>query len=275
VGSVFSPYYALARRRGRPDPLHHCALNVALYGTAGPSWSCTERGRGALERTASTLAIGPSSLEWAGSALEIRIDEVTAPLPSRIRGVVRLHPQAVANQVFDLDVAGRHRWWPISPCARVEVDLDSPGLRWTGHGYLDTNGGDEPLADAFAQWHWSRATLEGGTAVLYDVTRRNGDNASVALRFDPSGAVRDEEPPAVAMLPRTRWLVGRETRADGGRPPAVRHTLEDGPFYARSVLSTDLFGERVTAMHESLSLDRFRAPWVQAMLPFRMPRRPG
>jgi len=25
-------------------------------------------------------------------------------------------------------------------------------------------------------------------------------------------------------------------------------------------------------VHESLSLDRFRAPWVQAMLPFRMPR---
>jgi hypothetical protein len=25
-------------------------------------------------------------------------------------------------------------------------------------------------------------------------------------------------------------------------------------------------------MHESLSLQRFRKPWVQAMLPFRMPR---
>jgi carotenoid 1,2-hydratase len=29
----------------------------------------------------------------------------------------------------------------------------------------------------------------------------------------------------------------------------------------------------VVAMHESLSLDRFMRPWVQAMLPFRMPRR--
>jgi len=28
----------------------------------------------------------------------------------------------------------------------------------------------------------------------------------------------------------------------------------------------------VTLMHESLSLDRFKMPVVQAMLPFRMPR---
>jgi carotenoid 1,2-hydratase len=28
----------------------------------------------------------------------------------------------------------------------------------------------------------------------------------------------------------------------------------------------------MTAVHESLSLDRFQARWVQAMLPFRMPR---
>ena len=35
IGSVFSPYYAWARRRGPADPLNHCALNVALYGTGG------------------------------------------------------------------------------------------------------------------------------------------------------------------------------------------------------------------------------------------------
>lgn len=186
---------------------------------------------------------------------------------------MRLHPPAISNHVFDLDAVGRHRWWPVSPCARVEVALDSPSLRWSGHGYLDTNDGDEPLEGGFAEWHWSRATLKGGTAVLYDVTRRGGDQASVALRFDRSGGVQDEDPPATARLPRTRWLVGRETRSDAGHEPAVRHTLEDGPFYARSVLASRLFGESVTAMHESLSLDRFRSPWVQAMLPFRMPRR--
>ena len=31
VGSVFSPYYAWARGRGRANPDDHCALNVAIY----------------------------------------------------------------------------------------------------------------------------------------------------------------------------------------------------------------------------------------------------
>jgi carotenoid 1,2-hydratase len=39
------------------------------------------------------------------------------------------------------------------------------------------------------------------------------------------------------------------------------------------VLSQRLLGEDVIAVHESLSLDRFRSRWVQALLPFRMPRR--
>jgi hypothetical protein len=41
----------------------------------------------------------------------------------------------------------------------------------------------------------------------------------------------------------------------------------------RSLLQTRLLGESATAVHESLSLRRFSAPWVQALLPFRMPRR--
>jgi carotenoid 1,2-hydratase len=38
------------------------------------------------------------------------------------------------------------------------------------------------------------------------------------------------------------------------------------------VIDTQILGRRMKAMHESLSLDRFRNPWVRAMLPFRMPR---
>jgi carotenoid 1,2-hydratase len=50
-------------------------------------------------------------------------------------------------------------------------------------------------------------------------------------------------------------------------------TLEDGPFYTRSIMATRLLGEDIELMHESLSGDRFASPVVKAMLPFRMPRR--
>jgi carotenoid 1,2-hydratase len=64
----------------------------------------------------------------------------------------------------------------------------------------------------------------------------------------------------------------RATRSEG--PVEILETFEDAPFYARSLLRGQWRGEQAMAVHESLSLDRFRAPWVQLMLPFRMPRRP-
>jgi carotenoid 1,2-hydratase len=38
-------------------------------------------------------------------------------------------------------------------------------------------------------------------------------------------------------------------------------------------VASRLFGRDVLAVHESLSLDRFRSPVVQWMLPYKMPRR--
>jgi carotenoid 1,2-hydratase len=53
----------------------------------------------------------------------------------------------------------------------------------------------------------------------------------------------------------------------------VLATLEDTPFYVRSLLRTDLLGEKVTAVHESLDIPRVVSLPVRMMLPWRMPRR--
>ncbi len=271
---MFSPYYAWARRGGPADPENFCALNVALYGAGGKRWTLTERGRGGLRRDRDTLAIGPSAVTWDGDCLGIRIDEVTMPIPTRVRGTVRVYPRVFTGKTFALDDSGRHRWSPLAPMARVDVALDKPELSWSGDGYLDSNDGDAPLEQDFTEWDWSRAKTPDGAAVLYNVTRRVGADFSLALRFSEDGATEHFSPPPRADLARTSlWRVPRRTRADADGTATVRETLEDTPFYARSVISADLLGKPVTAMHESLSLDRFRLPVVQAMLPFRMPRR--
>ena len=277
IGSVFSPYYAWARQRDpAADPLQHCALNVALYGRSGHRWTMTERSRERVSRSADALCIGPSTLVWEGDALVLRIDEVTAPWPSRIRGVVRLHPAAPVGCEYLLDAAGRHRWSPIAPCARVEVQLSQPALCWRGTGYLDSNAGDRPLEADFKRWDWSRASLPGSrSAVLYDLARRGGDALSLAMQFDAQGRVYHFAPPPAAALSASAWRVARGTRSDAGSTPRTLQRLEDGPFYARSVISAQWLGEPVTAMHESLSLSRFDSSWVRLMLPFRMPRRAG
>ncbi len=231
----------------------------------------TERGRTAVCRYRDALTIGPSSLWWNGSSLILDIDEITAPFPTRIKGRVRVIPEAMTESDFSLDSGGRHRWWPISPSARIEIAFDKPGLTWSGSGYLDTNFGEEPLEDGFINWDWSRAATKNGAAVLYDVVERSGKRNSLALAIDQSGKVEKRPSPPDVTLPRTLWGVPRRTQAEN-REARVLRTLENAPFYARSILASRLEGDMVASVHESLSLNRFRSPIVKTMLPFRMPR---
>ncbi len=235
----------------------------------------TERGRRHVDVGPERFLIGPSALHWDGSSLTIGIDEIGMPLPvpRRVRGTVRVTPQAITDHVVTLNPDGAHRWWPVAPLSRVEVDLSEPDLSWNGPGYLDMNQGDAPLAEGFQSWHWSRAATVNGAAVLYGGTRRDGSSFDLGWRFDAAGRATPIQPGPPAALPGSGWRIARETRSDRGRPAVLVETLEDTPFYARSLVKTSLAGESVTAMHESLSLDRFANPVVQAMLPFRMPRR--
>jgi carotenoid 1,2-hydratase len=298
VGSVFSPYYARARRTAGPDgadPLCHCAINVALYRDRRPLWTMTERGAAALVRHAGRLQVGRSAMRWRDDALEVDIDEWSVPLPRRVRGRVRLVPRTTAGAPITLDRAGRHQWWPIAPLADVEVDFEQPRWRWRAAGYLDSNRGREPLERTFAQWHWARAHLgDGSCGVVYDTVERvghghdlrlareddavdgrgrDGMTTSMALRLRDGFAPATLPPLAMHDLPRGAWGVARRMRADAGSKPRVVRSLEDGPFYTRSLVEARWHGRGVVAVHESLDLDRFVRPVVQAMLPFRMPRR--
>jgi carotenoid 1,2-hydratase len=277
VGSVFSSWYAWAKRRDGDavNPENHCALNVALYGAGGRRWTMTERGQRWVRRQPDRFDIGPSHLHWDGRSLLIQIDEVGSPLPQRVRGTVRVTPQGnPCRFVAALDAEGCHRWGPIAPCARVEVDLDAPANRWQGHAYLDSNEGDEPLERPFASWDWSRSVMDdGSTAVIYDVRNRVGPDRVIARRFLPDGSDLPFELPPRQTLRSSGWRIPRAMRSEAGAPVAVTQTLEDTPFYARSMLHSNLLGQRVLSVHESLSVPRLEALTTRLMLPFKMPRR--
>ena len=235
----------------------------------------TERGRSQVRRSAGDLVIGPSRVHWDGQEMVFDIDEVSAPLPRRVRGQVRVRPLALCRFVTGLDANARHRWGPIAPCARVEVALQQPGVSWSGHAYLDSNEGDEPVERGFREWDWSRTVLaDGSTAVVYDVRPLTGPDRVIAQRFAPHGSSVAFEPPPRQSLPRSKWWLPRTMRTEAGTPAHVVQTLEDTPFYVRSVLSSSLLGERVTSVHETLDLRRLVSLPVRLMLPWRMPRRP-
>ena len=274
VGSVFSPYYAWARRRGDADPENFVAMNVALYGRPGARWAMTERGIKQLGRSSDEIRIGPSAMRWKDGSLHVALRETAVPFPRGIVGTLTLLPLGLNSVDFTLDEQGRHRWWPIAPCARIVAEFERPALRWEGTAYFDSNRGSEPLENGFRSWNWSRAALPGNrTAVFYDLTDRMGGEKSIAYGFAPDGsAAALQSPPPLAPLPKILWRVGRTTRSDPGTRATVVRTLEDTPFYARSEVETSIDGGRAVGVHESLDLDRFDSRWCQFLLPFRMPR---
>ena len=287
LGCVFSPWYAAARRRGPTDPLQHSAINVALYGAAGHRWALTERGRADVERDATRLAIGPSAVFWQDGALQIVVDEITSPWPTRLRGTITVRPRFTLATTHVLDANGHHRWAPIATSSPVELDFQHPRLQWRGTAYFDSNEGDRPLERDFDSWHWSRATQHGITKIFYDTDwstnddethtsaspRANTRGRSIGLEVASDGRCSSLTAPPRCDLPTTAWGIHRRSRCDAGQRATVVDTLENGPFYARSLLRLPLDGGDWTAFHESVSLRRFASRWVQLLLPVKLPRR--
>ncbi len=274
IGSVFSPYYARARRRGSGDPYAHCSINAILYGPRSKRWAMTERTGDQLSGDAQGIAVGPSALTWSGDTLEAHIDEVCTPWPRRLRGRIRIEPDQLQHDAYTLHSNARHHWWPIAPRARAEVHLEQPDVSFSGSGYIDTNFGEESLEQGFIYWDWTRAESpepgDATPALTYHVVQRDGHEHTLALALAPDGLLTQTRPPIAQRLPRSGWRVSRHARND--EPITDVRTLEDTPFYARSLIRTG--GDpSSTLMHESLSLTRFESRWVQFLLPFRMPRR--
>lgn len=272
IGSVFSPYYFRSRRRPPARAEEHVSLNVILYGRGSNRWCMTERGAAALCQRPDRLEIGPSQVHLTDSELAIDVRERATPLGQSVEGRIRLSFEQISDQCFELDGQGSHWWWPIAPQAKIQVAMTQPDLHWEGSGYLDANSGEHPLESAFNSWNWCRGHSAGkGCEIHYDAQLRNGEEKRLSLRMDDQGRLRRTDTPGVRHLPKGPiWRVARPARIDAEIPWRIR-TLEDTPFYTRSLVETDAS----QYMHESLDLKRFCKPWVQWLLPFRMPRVAG
>ena len=274
VGSVFSPYYAWARRgNATVNPENHCSLNVAIYSRGKNRWAMTERGEKQVSRNATEFMIGPSNLRWDGEKLIVHIEERAVPFGQKVSGTVELYPNTLFNFSTPLDAAGKHRWGPLAPSARVKVRLNSPDLQWAGNAYLDSNEGDEPISQSFHEWDWSRAEISRGrTAVIYDVREKSAQEKILALTFNPNGTIDHFEPPPRQALPKTIWGIRGHMRNQSSKGLEVVQVLENTPFYTRSVLNSELLGEKVLSFHETLSVPKLTLTSTQLMLPWRMPR---
>jgi len=235
----------------------------------------TERGERDLRRTPTRFQVGPSAMEWRDGALVIDVDEISNPIPSRLRGQIRVTPQAVTDVEVALAPDGSHLWRPYAPTARIEVDLGRENWRWQGHGYFDANFGTRALEADFSYWTWARLPRAGGTTAFYDAARRDGSGLALAVHFDANGRAELVEGPPLQPMRRSLWTVRREARADPGTRARQIKPMLDAPFYARSVIRTMIDGEPCEGVHEALDLDRFASPLLKPMLAVRVPRVSG
>ncbi len=268
VGSVFSPYYARARRRGSGNPENHCAVNVALYGLKR-RWAMTERGMRDVKRDARQFECGPSALRVDGDVVTITINERCMPVPRAVSGVVKVTLKTCYDQAVALDEKGLHQWRAVAPHARIDVALNAPEQHWQGNAYHDMNWGAEPIENAFKDWTWSRLHDENGAVVFYDARRKDDSRKAFAMGF-AGGAVSEVALPPKHALKRGFWGMAQDVRSE--TTPAIISKLEDAPFYTRNHVRIGHDGRRYDAFQESLSVSKFDTRRVQLMLPFRMPR---
>lgn len=269
VGSVFSPYYYRARRKTQADPTDFCAINVASYGPRANAWAMTERGRRQLRTTADSLQIGKSRIDVCEPHIDLSFQERTTPWLRRLQGNVRVTADHTSSQIFKLDANERHCWQPIAPVARIKVALTHPTIDWQGDAYVDTNYGVRPLEDDFRSWHWSSLRTAAGSDIHYDTLEKSGRRHCIALSANNVNELAPIRSSSSALLQNSRWGIARESQHEDAK---IVKTLEDTPFYARSLLSLGGSDGPAFAVHESLSLERFSSAWVRTLLPFRMPR---
>jgi carotenoid 1,2-hydratase len=111
--------------------------------------------------------------------------------------------------------------------------------------------------------------------VLYDTVEMSGEEQNLALRFRPDGIAESiSAPPRVKLPPTDVFRIRRTTRVTDTESVHLGRTLEDTPFYSRSIIQCHLLGMRAAGIHESFDGGRLSSPIVKLMLPFRMPRRP-
>ena len=161
--------------------------------------------------------------------------------------------------------------------ARVEVALEQPGPalergRLLRHQRRRRSRWKTPSRPGTG----AAGNTGRGASILYDVERRGGPPLALALEVDRTGAVERFDPLPVATLPATRWwrigradAGGRRAPGHGGRDAGGRAVLR--PLGAEHADRRASRSRRCTrACRSTASAPR----WVQALLPFRMPRVP-
>jgi carotenoid 1,2-hydratase len=272
LGNPFSPAYRKARAlavrsgSGPVNPLSFSTMNIALSG-AHTFWGMNEID--AVKRSAFALTIGKSMMIAAADRLIVPLDEQAATGKGRLRGEVEVELGTLSSRAFDLTDEKKHSWAPIRQGARCQVRLKEPALSFVGSAFVDTNYGTEPLETSIVRWTRSEAYADAGTAWLsFESQSARGNHELNLISLDQSVERTTFAAPPLA-LKKSRFGLQSSVRLDEITRVTV---LEDTPFYVRNLIVGRQGPHDVRVFHEHVDLTRFKAGWMQALIPLAMRR---
>lgn len=308
-GNPFSRRYRHALEQGgEVTPDEYPAVSISLYDRGSARfYSFVEYHpqEGDFGSRGRTVRIGGHLLEGEKSesgGLRCRL-ELSEELPSgdALRGEVTFEGPAAAPSLFRDEISGEtggfsgrkapHRWALVLPRARVSVDLrlETPGspaagFAWTGTGYHDRNGGDEPLRRGFGEWYWGRFHFDAGTLVYFAA---RGKGAGRGYRrgwlISPEGERIIRRFGEIRLEDRGWSLFGLRTARrvilrGGEARCAVQQSvvLDNGPFYRRFrsraflYLSGEKLPEARDGITEYLRPDRIHHPLFRPLVDMRI-----
>ncbi|RKH71460.1 carotenoid 1,2-hydratase [Corallococcus interemptor] len=264
LGSLFSPRYSVAARRGG-HPLAYSAVNFALYHQGVRKlWVLSEYPSVDLQGPG-RLRIGRSTLTHAvDGTVRMDVDDGTAPWGRPVRASLTLRPLTGRGAEVQLMPGLPHYWQPLAPRSEARLEVSTLGVTAEGMGYHDTNHGQELLGARLSGWHWARTHHANQTVVDYHLP---DGVAPVRMVAGANGVVCERGPaPETRPTNLTGW---------GLRVPARLHTgnevvgeprlLESSPFYARLESRRDT----LDTMGEVADFRRFHSPFIRWMAHFR------
>lgn len=254
LGSLFSPRYSVAARRGG-SPLSYSAVNFALYHRGERQcWVLSEYPLAAVQGQR-VLRIGGSRLVYArNGTVRMEVGERTAPWGRRVQARLELRPLTPSGPEVELVPGLPHYWQALAPRSHARLEVPSAGVAVEGLGYHDGNHGEELLGERLERWSWYRT--HGPEDTVVDYVPEGARPVRVVASAAGTRCERQEGAAWQAPLRRTGW---------GLQVPQPMRLLESSPFYARVEARS---GERET-LGEVADFRRFHSPFIRWMAHFR------
>lgn len=272
-GLPFLPGYLSGARSGAGDPARaRPSFNVALYEGGKPAFYILQ-------------TYHPDDVETDGQgSFRFGATRITRPTPGRVDLAIDLPvPRSRSRLQGALSVSGsparlgdglapsprpHHRWTPVFGPSRLSgqltcgdrvFDIDAPA-------YHDRNEGDRRFDDlGIDHWIWGRLISDERTRIWYICYAKTGPATAWGVELARDGTLRlfDELEPRL-IEPR-RGAFGMRTWRQvqlidrHGRPfvtAQTRNRVDDGFFYARTVVEAEAEGHRGLGIAEWIVPDR-------------------